>query len=510
MFFFNELNKNYFIYFILIFVFIPINYIPQLMDGVYIDYAFEIGNLKAIHVWYGDAGRYFHLFFIYLVYFLAKYTSLPAEIFLDNLIIVFLILFCIEIKKYSKLFFGLENKWCNLAALFTAIFPVWHTLVDFDIGQYLISIYFLFFGFRKFISLKKINIIIGLVFIILSFNVESNLSFVIGLATICLLLNKVNNTYDFSVSKLIIIVAISVAYYFMRSLYFPPSGYFAGYNIVTWDMISSNLVLTKLIKNIYNYSTYLFLYLWVPVVFFLHFLFINNKYSLKNKFHFKYINNYFLLIILSGFAIFPYLLANKSSSILYLGDYYQRHAFLLAPISGIFFAIMFRDMAKINILQNKVNSNLYLIIFIFVHLILLNYGNLRKTESYHFRKNLIIELKAYGPIPKGDVQIISKNIPADLRSVEVSHIFYKAYNIAGWWGVAVGELQKNIYPPHVNGKSIVIDELYSTINIVDDYSLECKSYIFLKNDLRKIERFKQFYIFNYKKYYNIDKIVKKC
>ena len=145
MFFFKELNKNYFIYFILVFVFIPINFIPQLFDGVIIDYAYEIGNLSVVEVWYKEAGRYFHLFIVYLVYFLAKYTSLPIEIFLDNLLIAFLILFCIEVKKYSKLFFGLENKWCNLAALFTAIFPVWHTLVDFDIGQYLISIYFLFF-----------------------------------------------------------------------------------------------------------------------------------------------------------------------------------------------------------------------------------------------------------------------------------------------------------------------------------------------------------------------------
>ena len=134
-----------------------------------------------------------------------------------------------------------------------------------------------------------------------------------------------------------------------------------------------------------------------------------------------------------------------------MADYYQRHAFLLAPISGMFFAIMFRDMAKINIFRNKVNLNLYLIIFIFINLILLNYGNLRKLESYHFRKNLIIELKAYGPIPKGDVQIISKNIPADLRPVEISHIFYKAYNIAGWWGIMSEELQENLSPPYTKG-----------------------------------------------------------
>ena len=100
-------------------------------------------------------------------YFLAKYTQLSAEIFIDNLTIIFLILFCVEVKKYSKLLFHLENKWCNFAALFTAIFPVWHTLVSFDINLYLISIYFLFFGYRNFIKKKKINVLIGAVFIIL-------------------------------------------------------------------------------------------------------------------------------------------------------------------------------------------------------------------------------------------------------------------------------------------------------------------------------------------------------
>ena len=43
-----------------------------------------------------------------------------------------------------------------------------------------------------------------------------------------------------------------------------------------------------------------------------------------------------------------------------------------------------------------------------------------------------------------------------------------------------------------------------------DYEYECRFYVYLVNDLKKIERIKKFYIFNYKKYYNIDKIVKKC
>ena len=50
--------------------------------------------------------------------------------------------------------------------------------------------------------------------------------------------------------------------------------------------------------------------------------------------------------------------------------------------------------------------------------------------------------------------------------------------------------------------------LYPSNNLEDLH--ECNIYINLKNDLRKIDRIKKLYIFNYKKHYNIDQIVKKC
>ena len=518
MHYFRKLNENYYIYTILIFIFIPLNFIPPLFDGVMFDYSYEIGDITGLELWYKEMSRHAHLLIIYFVYFLTKYTQLSAEIFIDNLTIIFLILFCIEVKKYSKLLFHLENKWCNLAALFTSIFPVWHTLVAFDVNLYLISIYFLFFGYRNFIKKKKISILIGIVFIILSFDLQTNLSFIVGLAIVHLLLNNANNTNFFSAYKLIIIIVICVAYYFIKQLYFPTSGQWVGYHTIRWGDFAENIISIKLIKNILNYSTYLFLYLWIPLIFVLHLLFINKnnfpkiKLIFMQKFSFKCITNYLLLIILSGFAIFPYLLANKSSSILYLSDYYQRHAFLLAPISGMFFSILFRDMAKINCLQNKVNLNFYLIIFIGIHLILLNYGNYRKAESYLFRKNLINELKAFGPIPKGYVQFIGKNFPADLRLYEVNHLLYKAYNIAGWRGStnSSGIGSTNLSEPYSELLFIESDKRYSIQFISNEYKYECNTYIYLKNDLKKYERLKKFYIFNYEKNYNIDKVIKKC
>ena len=51
---------------------------------------------------------------------------------------------------------------------------------------------------------------------------------------------------------------------------------------------------------------------------------------------------------------------------------------------------------------------------------------------------------------------------------------------------------------------------HSTFFIFSEYKDECNIYIYLKNDLKKIERLKQFYVLNYKKHYNIHKIEKKC
>lgn len=222
MYFFEKTNKNYYLYLILIFIFLPLNFLPPLFDGVVFDYSFEIGNITGLELWYKEFSRYVHLQIIYFVYFLSKYTQLSADIFIDNLTIIFLILFCLEIKKYSKFLFHLDDKWCNFAALFTAIFPVWHILVAFDINLYLISIYFLLFGYRNFIKKKKINIFIGVIFIILSFDLESNISFVVGLAIIQTLLNKKDNKNFFPTSKLIAIFLYALHIIFLSNYIFLP------------------------------------------------------------------------------------------------------------------------------------------------------------------------------------------------------------------------------------------------------------------------------------------------
>ena len=322
-----------------------------------------------------------------------------------------------------------------------------------------------------------------------------------GLAFIHLILNKSNKLNDTSISKLIIIIIICVVYYLLKISYIPTTGYFQDYNKLDWNLVNKNFTPSKLLNNILNYSTYLLLFIWIPLIFNLNVLIKNKKKLLKINQNFKFINNYFLLIILSAFAIFPYLLVNKSSSIFYLADYYQRHAFLLAPVFGLFFSLVFRDLSKINSLPNNIDLKYYLTIFISINLFLLNYGSYRKIESHFFQKNLTQNLKSFGSIPVGNVELIGKNMPADLRAHEVSYLFYKAYNIAGWWPVYNFDIKPN--PRKLK------DE-YSNFYILKDYKYGCTTRIYLENGPNKYQRIKQFYIFKYNKYYSIDKIEKEC
>jgi len=54
MIFFQNLKKNYYIFSIIIFSLIPLNYLPQLFDVVLIDYAFKSGNIDLIGFWYNE------------------------------------------------------------------------------------------------------------------------------------------------------------------------------------------------------------------------------------------------------------------------------------------------------------------------------------------------------------------------------------------------------------------------------------------------------------------------
>ena len=505
----KKLNKHYYIYFIITFVFLPLLYLPQLFDGQSFSYIYAKGDFAIIKLWYLEEGKPFLILPFYALYLLNNFTLIPIEILFDIFACLFLILVCIEVKKYSQIFFNLDEKHSNLAALFTSIFPIWHTLASINISMYLFCLFFVLYGYRNFISPRKSKKFVGVLSLLISFSLESNLCFLIGLGYVHLL--STNNKIKISLFHIIFLFLIAIIYYFAQQNFFKPFDFWSGYNEITLAGLINTFSSYKFLNSIINYSTYLLFFIWIPILFFLLlFLFkkkelqkIKKNLSTSSRSILK--NKYTLLISLSAFAAFPYIAVNSHiPKITYLADYYQRHVFLLAPIFGFFFSIMFMDLKKINNLKKKINLNFFLITFIFLNLFLLNYGNFRKVEAFHFSKNLTNELKNYRSLPKGNVNLIGKNFPSDLRHYDINYIMYKAFDSANWWG-SLGSL-KNDGPT----KNFKKKRDYSIRYIFDGYENNCNIKIYIKNDLDKKNRIKKLYILNYKKYYNIDKILEKC
>jgi len=356
--------------------------------------------------------------------------------------------------------------------------------------------------------------LVGSVLIYLSFNVESNLAMVVGLAVLALAVKGTKSQLVFPIQKVCVLLLLFSLYITIRALYIPPFGLLEDYLSVSvggWGSISN------LIKNVSKYLSFFLFFTWLPLAYIFQLSVQNRENNLgrgKNKLiDWDVISkkNYLLLIILFGFAVAPYLLLGRSVSIINLTDYNGRHAFLLAPIFGIWFATLFKDMVAVNCLHKRLDIRTYLVIFICMNVLLLSYGVYRKIETAQFRKNLIYELQTYGSIPEGNVQLVGKNIPGRLRPHEISHLFYQAYNVAGWW-----PLPYNVAGswPMPNDETYVnrlnSNKIYLSLYILDEYVPGCNTYVYLKNFLGKYERIFKAYIINYKKYYKIDNIVIEC
>ena len=77
----------------------PIFFLPgNYWDAATLEYGFVKENLSGIEIWYREAGSYFQLVLLNLIFLLYKFTFLSHDFLFDLLTVLSLILFCYEIK----------------------------------------------------------------------------------------------------------------------------------------------------------------------------------------------------------------------------------------------------------------------------------------------------------------------------------------------------------------------------------------------------------------------------
>ena len=96
--------------------------------------------------------------------------------------------------------------------------------------------------------------------------------------------------------------------------------------------------------------------------------------------------------------------------------------------------------------------------------------------------------KNYGSIPKGNVLIIGKHIPADLRYYELNQVLYKAYGTASWWVIPYHPAASN--EPEDPPPLILSDERRLIQYVSSDYEYECR-FLFIYFELKLINSSKK-------------------
>ena len=479
----------------------PIFFLPgNYWDAATLEYGFVKENLSGIEIWYREAGSYFQLVLLNLIFLLYKFTFLSHDFLFDLLTVLSLILFCYEIKKYAKTVFEFDNYLGNLCAIFIISFPVWHTLVAFNLGLYLICFYLALLGYRLLISKKLLISLIGIIIILFSFSIKSNFSFIIGLS-LAHNFRLFSNSQSIKKYSLSIIIILCSSSYFINAHFFPPFGMLEGYNLVELEKIT----FINLITDLRNFLTFFIFYLWVPILYLLILKLKKKHILLSNLFRKKDLIDYFIISIIFFTSIFPYMLANRSTDLFFISDYNGRHAYLLSMSFGLFFTVILK---KINELYSlKKVPFLILFIFIFQNLFILGGGYYTKIETAIFKNDFVSKLKKIEEPPGGSIQVLNSQIPGYFRKAEGNYLFFKAYGKASWWVNYFDQKEKKNFktPEFILNRSD-----YKTKYVLDDFKQKCSTIIKLENEINKIDRIYKFYIFNSKEYFKINVLSSNC
>jgi len=492
----KTLKNNYFIIFS-IFAGIPIFFIPNSWDGEILAHGFQIENISGIEKWYKESSSNFQLILIQILFIIKKLFNINHEFLFDLFNIITLVLFSTEVKKHAEQFFSLDNKWSNFCAVLVITFPVWHSLNAFNLTLYLFCFYLALSGYRLFFSKKIIIRLTGVLLILFSFSVKSNFALVFGLACAYTFKNYLDKK-NLKVNSFIFIIFLCISSYIVHKVFFSPYGFYEGYNEIKLEEINIYLIA----KNFYSFSTFFLFYLWIPFVFLLLIKLNNKNFKIKKLF---LVNNYLPVFIIFAASVAPYCLIGKSSDIFFFSGHFSRHAYLVSISFGLFFAIFFKDISD-NYFSKKI-INLFMLIIVMTNLFILSIGQYDKIESAIFNSDFNKKVQKMN-IPEGKIVIVSKFlIPVSLY--EGNYGFYNVYGKSA--RQVLTNLTINKKKNYTNIEIFFLNSNdYKKYFAIDDSKNDCITVLQIENELNRIDKIKNLYVFNSQKYNQVKFIKTNC
>lgn len=489
---------------IFLLLYLPIFFINNIWDGSIIKYGFYSQEILGIKNWYFESSSNFQFYVINILFNLNKFLNLKNELIFDFFTVVILFLFCQEVKKYFNRVFYYDKKYNNLCYILVLTFPVWSFLTETNLSLYLFCFYLAILGVRLISNKNNIVNLLGYLFIMFSFSIKSNFSFVLALSFLETFHNALFKQKK-SYKNFFIVFVICTLGFFINSYYFPPYGLYEGYNQLNYKDIKIFSFI-----NILDYLSFILYYFFIPAI-----LLIYLKFQKVNKKKIIFLNNenkkrYLLLFIFSILCLGPYYLVQKSTDIFNFSGFESRHVFSFSIIISFSLALFLRSV------ENKFSKKFlkfFTIFLILQNIFILSVSFFVKYNSTLINKNLIKNFTEIDEPKSGYVLISNEKI--DRNFYNTNFILFSAYGKSNWMSKLVKNerLDKNKIElmSHFNEESnFMKNKEYKIKYISKDFVNKCLTIFKITREISGFDLIRKFYIFNQEKYFKINKVDEKC
>ena len=471
---------------------LPTIYLPRDMwDGLSIAYANDTNNYEGIFIYFLESNWLFQYPLSIVIIKLSHLFSMDYKNMNSIFVLITFIFILNESRIFSIIFLDFNKIQIIALTCLISSFPIWGVLLSSIMTFHLFCIFVGLFSIRLIHSNKLFYEILGYILIIISFNFQSLLLFLPFLSFIYDKIydsNSIKNQFKYLSYKTILVLFIAIMIYFILNFIHPPYGIYNNYNQVSIFSIKG---LFGFIYSILSYITFflpLFICLGVTSLILLLFpgsftFNINNdKINLK----------LFLLFSLCVVSILPYVIVGKNTNIFDVLYWNIRQAFPLAfPLSLliVYSLKLFKNNNKINLFVSQI------ICLIFINLIIMSYGIIKKLNREIFLSKLKNELiLKKNSIPNGGLlEIISPNFPEPLAAFyELNYLMYKTTNQANMWCKFDTQVDNKFYVPQniINNKRYQKEYIfdYNPINFTKHTIIDIKIENFngFKNQIRNI------------------------
>ena len=197
-------------------------------DGAVVSFARHIGNSDGLFAWLRDSNWLLAIAFYKVIFALSDFSGVGYLFLSKCALSLLLVALYIECALWARDVFKLPANQASLAALLCVASPSLYTLANSTAAVNLLCIWLVFFGHRLYWSDKISVRLVGLVLLIVSFQVNSNLVFALALETVRVWRFKPERKLWW-VWFLGLLVAAVFIYFFIRILS-PPKEFFVQYN----------------------------------------------------------------------------------------------------------------------------------------------------------------------------------------------------------------------------------------------------------------------------------------